>query len=121
MGKKILIVDDDQDIVSAIETILRLEDYKTITAYTGEDSILRAKEEKPSLILLDYMLPDMTGRQVVEKIRKDQEVGEIPIILVSATHGLKQLCQGVPIQAIIEKPFDLEILTATVAKFTSSN
>ncbi len=121
MAKKILIVDDDHDIVSAIETILGLENYKTITAFTGEDSIQTAKKEHPSLILLDYMLPDMTGKQVVEKIRRDEELRGIPIILVSATHGLRQLSQGIQIQGIIEKPFDLEILTSTVARITSTN
>ncbi len=121
MAKKVLIVDDDRDIVSAIETILGLENYKTVTAYTGEDSITSARKEHPSLILLDYMLPDMTGKQVVEKIRKDDELKEIPIILVSATHGLRQLCQGIAIQGIIEKPFDLDILTSTVARITDSN
>jgi len=121
MTKKILIVDDDRDIVSAIETILAFENYSTVSAFTGEDSIEKAKNERPSLILLDYMLPDMTGKQVVEEIRKDEEMREIPIILVSATHGLRQLCQGIAIQGIIEKPFDIDTLTSTVAKVTATN
>lgn len=120
MAKKILIVDDDRDIVSAIETILGLENYKIIAAYTGEESIISAKKEHPSLILLDYMLPDMTGKEVVERIRSDDEVKEIPIVLVSATHGLRQLAQGIQIQGIIEKPFDLDVLTSTVAKITAN-
>ncbi len=121
MSKKILIVDDDRDIVSAIETILSLENYNTVSAFTGEDSIEIAKKERPSLILLDYMLPDMTGKQVVEEIRRDEDLREIPIILVSATHGLRQLCQGIAIQGILEKPFDLDTLTSTVAKISTTN
>lgn len=121
MKEKVLIVDDDPDIVNAIETILNLEDYATFSAHTGNDGISLAKKELPSLILLDYMLPDMTGKKVVEELRKDSQLRDTPIILISATHGLRQLVKDAPIQDIIEKPFDLETLTSTVAHFLSTN
>ena len=114
---KVLIVDDDPDIVTAIATILTMEDYETVSSQNGADSIITAKKELPALILLDYMLPDMTGKQVVEKLRAIKELSETPIILISATHGLRQLVKDAPIQGIIEKPFDLETLTSSVAKF----
>ena len=114
---KVLIVDDDPDIVTAIATILTMEDYETVSSQNGADSIITAKKELPALILLDYMLPDMTGKQVVEKLRAIKELSETPIILISATHGLRQLVKNAPIQGFIEKPFDLETLTSSVAKF----
>lgn len=121
MTNKILVVDDDKNIVLAIETILNLENYDTISAFTGEESIKKAKSEQPMLILLDFMLPDMTGKQVVERIRRDDALKDIPIILISATHDLIEICKEIQIQGIIEKPFDLETLTSTVAKITANN
>lgn len=119
--KKILIIDDDDAICTAIETILTMENYKTVTAQTGKDSLETATKELPSLILLDYMLPDMTGKQVVQKLRENPRFIHTPIILISATHGLSQLVKGLTIQGIIEKPFELETLISTVKKYTSPN
>ncbi|CAN5209556.1 N/A [soil metagenome] len=121
MKSKVLIVDDDAAIVMAIETILNMENYATLTAKNGRESLEIAKKELPSLILLDYMLPDMTGRQVVDKIREVRALVDTPIILISATHGLHQLVKNSPIQGIIEKPFELETLISTVAAFVNHN
>jgi len=118
---KVLIVDDDLAICTAIETILSMKNYQTITAHTGLDSLKIAQSEEPDLILLDYMLPDMTGKQVVEKMRTYLTLKDTPIILISATHGLRQLVKDAAIQGIIEKPFELETLTSTVARYIPSH
>lgn len=115
----ILIVDDDKDIVSAIDTILQMEDYEVIKAYTGEDSIRQARKYKPDLILLDYMLPDMNGNKVVEILR-EKEKCDVPIILISAAHNVKELAKKMAVNACITKPFALEDLLDSVARYTNS-
>lgn len=119
MPAKILVVDDDSDIVSAIETVLTLEGYTVISAYSGKDSLPLVDSEDPDLLLLDYMLPDMTGADVATSIRSELKNTELPIILISAAHGLKAIGEKLPIQGWIEKPFELDRLLQTVNKYTS--
>jgi len=119
MPRKILVVDDDIDIVSAIETILTLEGYTVISAYSGNDSFSLINSEKPDLLLLDYMLPDMTGADVVATLRNNSGTEDLPIVLISAAHGLRAICEKMPIQGWIEKPFELERLLTTVRQYTS--
>lgn len=118
--KKILVVDDDHDIVSAIEAILSMESYTLFSAYNGEDCLRLAEKEKPNLILLDYMLPDLSGKDVVEKLRSKNLTKNIPVVLISAAHGLSELCKGLSVQGVIEKPFELELLLKTVKKLTNT-
>ena len=112
----ILIVDDDRDIVTAIETILSMENYKTAHAFSGKECLTYLEKNQPDLILLDYMLPDMTGKEIVAFIRGNETLSHVPIILISAAHGVKDIAQNLPIQAWIEKPFELEKLLQVVAK-----
>lgn len=121
MQKKILVIDDDKDIVSAIETILTMEDYTVFVAYSGKESFRLLHQEHPNLILLDYMLPDLNGEQIVEAIRSDREFVDLPIILISAAHGLKNIGKRIAVQGCIEKPFDLEELLSIVYKYTKSS
>lgn len=115
---RILVVDDDHDIVSAIDTILTMESYGVLCAFTGKDSIHQAKKNNPDLILLDYMLPDMNGKQIVEILRKDTTLHTIPIILISAAHNIEEIAKTMAIQACITKPFELENLLTLVEKYT---
>lgn len=120
MKRKILIVDDDKDIVLAIETILSMEGYTVVHAYNGRDSFITADTEKPDLILLDFMLPDMTGKDIVEVLRKKDGFASTPIVLISAAHGLKEIANQIPIQGLIEKPFEIDHLMTTVEKLVGN-
>lgn len=113
----ILVVDDDKDIVNAICTILSMENYHTQEAVTGKEALTIVENSKPDLILLDYMLPDMTGKDIVEKIRKDPQLKNLPIILISAAHGVQELGQNIAIDDWIEKPFELDLLLTKISKF----
>lgn len=118
MGKKhktILIVDDDRDIVSAISTILSMESYDILAAYTGEESLTMLEKSKPDLLLLDYMLTDMKGKDIVEKVRNTPTLSNLPIILISAAHGVENIGQSLAIDDWIEKPFELEVLLEKIS------
>ncbi|MGA2192742.1 MAG: response regulator [Nitrospirota bacterium] len=81
MPEKILVVDDEQDIVKVISKILELSDYQVITAYNGTDAIRVAKAENPAVVLLDYMMPDITGLDVLKEIRGYSE--DIYVVMVT--------------------------------------
>lgn len=114
--KTILIVDDDRDIVHAIETILALENYQTHHAYSGKECLHSVRTHKPDLILLDYMLPDTTGKELIASLREIETISSLPIILISAGHGVEEIGKDLPIQGWIEKPFELQDLLDVIAK-----
>lgn len=84
--KKILVVDDDEDILAIIEERLTKAQYEVIKASTGAEAIEKAKVQRPDLILLDIMLPDMDGGEVEASLQEDEQTKNIPIIIVSALY-----------------------------------
>jgi len=113
-GKRILIVDDDHDIVDAMEAILMMEDYVVMHAYDGNGGIQKAHDCNPQIILLDYMLPDITGKEVAQAIQSHPELHKIPIILVSAAREAQETSKNLGLAGYIEKPFDMDVLLQTV-------
>jgi two-component system alkaline phosphatase synthesis response regulator PhoP len=81
---KILIVDDDPDLVEAVTMILESKDYDVIAAYGGIEGLEKAKTEKPDLIVLDVMMPDKDGYAVCKELKADPKCNEIPILLLTA-------------------------------------
>lgn len=116
--RTIVIVDDDKDIVQAIETILTMEGFDVHHAYNGQDSFQLVQETNPELILLDYMLPDMTGKEIVAKVREFPSLQNTPIVIISAAHGLREITRDMAIQGLIEKPFELDELLGEVKRIT---
>jgi DNA-binding response OmpR family regulator len=80
---KVLLVDDDEDILSIFSTALTKEGLETISATTGQDGLNKAKEEKPDLILLDQVLPDISGNDILKTLKEQDETKAIPVILLS--------------------------------------
>lgn len=115
-SQKILIVDDDHDIVDAIEAILLMEDYVVSHAYEGLEGVNEARNFKPHLILLDYMLPDMNGKEVAETLRLDDNLKDIPVVLVSAAREAREIALQIPVNDFIEKPFEMEHLLSVVRR-----
>lgn len=81
---KVLIVDDDHKSVELLNTILRAEGYDVLTASGGREGIEKAFHHKPDLILLDLMMPEVSGFDVVDKLRMSPETNTIPIIVVTS-------------------------------------
>lgn len=84
MAKKILVVDDDPDLVEATTMILKSKNYDVIAAYGGVEGLAKAKSEKPNLIVLDVMMPDKDGYTVCREMKADPVLSEIPILLLTA-------------------------------------
>jgi DNA-binding response OmpR family regulator len=80
---KILLIDDDQDFVQIFETALAKDGFQTVASGTGEDGLAKAKSEKPDLILLDQVLPDLSGNDVLKSLKADDQTKAIPVIFLS--------------------------------------
>jgi two-component system alkaline phosphatase synthesis response regulator PhoP len=115
MQKKILVVDDEKDIVGSLKIALESDNYKVFEAYTGDGAIRKARSEVPDLILLDLMLPDMTGYEICNNLRKDPLTKSIPIIMVTGLGETGRIA-GMDLGAddYITKPFDLNELKTKI-------
>ena len=84
MAKKILVVDDDPDLVEATSMILKSKQYDVIAAYGGVEGLEKAKTEKPDLIVLDVMMPDKDGYTLCKELKADPVLNAIPVLLLTA-------------------------------------
>lgn len=80
---KVLIIDDDEDLMGIFETALIKEGFETINELTGQAGIERAKNERPDLIILDQVMPDTSGNYVLKTLKEDETTKDIPVILLS--------------------------------------
>lgn len=119
--KKVLIVDDEQDIVESIKFVLETEGYECFTAYNGEDGLKLAKELNPNLIILDIMMPKINGYKISRLLKFDTKYKDIPIIMLTARSQDEDKLIGAETGAneYITKPFDLENVINTVNKYLS--
>jgi two-component system alkaline phosphatase synthesis response regulator PhoP len=110
--KRVLIVDDEPDIVETIQFILESEGFECLAAYDGEDALLKARTENPDLILLDIMLPKINGYQVCRLLKFDEKYKDIPIIMLTAKVQESDKFWGKESGAddYVTKPFEMEIL-----------
>ncbi|MFH1438489.1 MAG: response regulator [Pseudomonadota bacterium] len=123
-AKKILIVDDDRNLVEAIKVTLLSRDYNVFTAYDGEEGIKKAKEIRPDLIILDVMMDKKHGYDVCSELKKNPEFSSIPVMMLTGvgqhlhesqwTHW-----QGLTLEAedFIEKPIEPRELLKRIEEF----
>jgi DNA-binding response OmpR family regulator len=116
MRKKILVVDDEDDILHFLELVLREKGYDVSTASGGHEALTKAQLERPHLILLDIMMPQMDGWEVLKLLRVDEETADIPVAMLSARTEAKDRVQGLQEGAIdyICKPFSLQDLLVKI-------
>jgi len=113
----ILVVDDDLAILDMIAELLGYEGYQVITCTSGSDALARASNNPPALILLDLMMPQMSGWQVVSALRASAHTRSIPIVLLSARRDLSATARELGVDHFLEKPFDLDELLGLVQQY----
>lgn len=121
MPKKILAVDDERHIVRLIQVNLERAGYEVITAYDGREALKKIAEERPDLVVLDVMMPYMDGLETLKQIRANQEMRELPVIMLTAKAQDQDVFQGYTHGADIylTKPFNpMELLTFVKRIFT---
>lgn len=112
----VLVIDDCKDNLFLMELVLANGGYKVITAGNGKEGITKATELIPSLIVLDMMMPDMSGTEVIEHIKANYKLAEIPIVLCTANKRiLKEEVKG--IVDICYKPFDIDDMITRIDSF----
>ena len=116
MKKKILVVDDEDDILHFLELVLREKGYEVATASGGHEALTKAQVDRPDLVLLDIMMPQMDGWEVLKLLRVDDETAQIPVAMLSARTEAKDRVQGLQEGAVdyICKPFSLQDLLAKI-------
>jgi two-component system sensor histidine kinase/response regulator len=116
MPKRILAIDDDENILNLEKTILEQEGYEVLTALTAPDALERLKEGAIDLILLDVMMPDMDGFTLCRKIKQEEALKNIPVVFLTAKSGGEALAEGFESGGImyIRKPFTAAKLMAIV-------
>ena len=120
---RILVIDDDPLFVEATKTILEIKDYQVLTASDGDIGLQKVREEKPDLVLLDIIMPTQDGFHVCEEIKKDPQLADIPVVMLTSFAQKKgetdiPVSAGLELEAegYIDKPVDPEELLRYVRK-----
>ena len=110
MAYKLLVVDDDREVIATLEPRLRKEGYEVVVAFDGEEALRKVKEDNPDVILLDLMLPKMSGYEVLKEIRKKHKDKWRPVIIISAKQELESVkqCYGLEADHYLTKPCGIE-------------
>src|SRR3990170_7699570 len=121
MPKKILIVDDDPDLVEAVTMILESKNYDVAAAYGGVEGLQKAKTEKPDLIVLDVMMPDKDGYAVCKELKADPKLSKVPVLLLTAvvskiatTRYTQQMGLETEADDYIDKPVEPDVLVQRI-------
>jgi DNA-binding response OmpR family regulator len=114
--KKILVVDDEDDILQFLVLVLTDKGYQVTTAASGGAALAQARREPPDLVLLDIMMPQMDGWQVLKLLRLDEATAQVPVAMLSARADASDRVQGLQqgVTDYICKPFSLAELHATI-------
>ena len=117
---RILVVDDDPVILRLIEVNLDLEGFEVVTSDRGEDAMEKAREMTPDLILLDLMMPEVSGWEIAERLQKDEKTKDIPLVFLSARTQDEDRRRGeeLGVAGYVTKPFDPAELVSTIRKLT---
>ncbi|MFN4219516.1 MAG: response regulator transcription factor [bacterium] len=111
-GQKILIIDDEENIVDLLSNILTHSGFVVIGAFNGESGIEKAIKEKPHIIILDIMMPGMDGFEVLKRLKEDEQTSDIPVIMLTAktedSAVIESWRKGA--EFYIPKPFEIEEL-----------
>jgi DNA-binding response OmpR family regulator len=119
MGKRVLLVDDEEDILTVVSARLSSMGYEVLTAADGQQALDVARRESPDLILLDLMLPKLDGYKVCRMLKFDKAYENIPIVIFSAkaSDADKKMASDAGADGYLSKPFDLKVFAETLKKF----
>jgi twitching motility two-component system response regulator PilH len=132
MAKKILIVDDDPDVILFIATILKDHGYQSVNAANGQEGLKMVHSENPDMVLLDLMMPEKSGIALLSELKKDERLKKIPVIMVTGVagetgidldaflkRGTAKGADDIPLapEGYIEKPVDPDKLITLIKEY----
>jgi CheY-like chemotaxis protein len=112
----VLVVDDDPDVRVLLETYLGLEGFDVLTACNGRDALERLDQTRPSVILLDLMMPVMDGVEFRRQQQRQPLLRDIPVVCLSARHDAKQTAALLGVAECLAKPFELDTLVTVLRR-----
>ncbi len=115
---KVLVVDDERPVVMVIETNLKIAGYEVLTAYNGREALEKMRSERPDCVVLDVMMPEMNGWQVLEEIRDDEDLCDTQVIMLTAMVDDADISRGyeLGVDLYLTKPFEPEELLEFVGR-----
>lgn len=113
MADKILVIDDDENTLWLVSTLLQHNGFETVTSGSSAEGLKLAQDEQPDMVLLDVMMPELDGWELCRRIR---EFSEVPVMFITAKSGIRDVVKGLEIGGddYIVKPFDNRELVARV-------
>lgn len=118
MAKKVLIVDDEANLVTALEFLMQQAGYQVAVARTGDEALDKVQQLAPDLVLLDVMLPGLNGYEVLQQVRRNGAWAAMAIIMLSAKGRDVEVAKGLALgaNAYLTKPFSTNDLLAAVRR-----
>ena len=116
MNKKVLIADDEQNIVISLEFLMKREGFEVLVANDGEEAIQRIRADQPDLVLLDVMMPKKSGFEVCQEVKADPALGAVRILMLTAKGRDTEVAKGLALgaDAYMTKPFSTRELVDKV-------
>jgi CheY-like chemotaxis protein len=115
-SKKILVVDDDPNIVTILAKRLAASGYEVFTAQDGVEAVAMAQSQKPDLIVLDVMMPKMTGYEALRRVRETDELRKVPAIIISAKGSMRDFFADLNGVEFMLKPYEVKALLAKIER-----
>lgn len=124
MPYKLLLADDNKDLVKVLQRRLSEEGYEVVVAFGGQEALAKVKEDKPDIILLDLMMPEFSGFEVLKEIKKMREENKDkrrPVIIISGKGELEDVvkCYNLEADQYLNKPFSIEDMLNAIKKMIS--
>jgi len=115
-AKRILVVDDNPNIVKLLEYRLKANEYEVITAHDGEEALDKVRQMKPDLMILDVVIPKIDGYKVLSILRADEQYKDIPVVMLTAHGQARDVEKGMELGAVsyITKPFKADVLLGVI-------
>ena len=116
MGNRILIADDEQNIVISLEFLMKREGFEVLVATDGQEAVDRIRRDKPDLVLLDVMMPKKSGFEVCQEVKADQSLASVKILMLTAKGRDTEVAKGLALgaDAYMTKPFSTKDLVEKV-------
>src|SRR5688500_292447 len=118
--RRVVVADDEADIRELCRTVLACEGYEVFTAETAAECISLVRQERPDLVLLDWMMPDLSGLDALWVLKGSMTTRDIPVVMLTALSGTSDIAVATSAGAdgYVTKPFEVENLLSLVRRFT---
>jgi len=114
MPKKILLTDDDKDLIEVVGLRFEKDGYTVVRAYNGEECLEKAKAELPDLIIMDVSMPKMDGYSAVKALKADAAVRHIPVIILTGKDQMEDIFKMEGVKEYLVKPFEFDVMAQKV-------